>query len=550
MIICTMCGNQNDDSNAFCGDCGKFLEWNGEKVAPPPEVIVVVEEPPPVVEERLTWWQRVRRRIRSWLPERVYVEPQQASGVTTVAAWASTEPVAVPAAQAAGGAAGPPPPPPPGAKAPPPPPGAAKAAPPPPPGAAKAAPPPPPGAAKAALPPPPGKAALPPPPGAAKPALPPPGAAKALPPPPGAAKTALPAAPGAAKAALPPPPGVAKPALPPPPAAAKTLPPPPAVKPPPAGRVAVAEPEAAQPATPVVDPDLVAALAAPVAGFAEARPEQPPELAPAPAIKKTRAIVRTKPTRRLEPGDLVCAVCGEGNAPTRNFCSRCGESLADAGVVRLVWWRRIFRRRKKKLPVGTRPGAKGTREHRSGQALHALRKFRAVVLVVGMLVGMLFVLYPPFRATVIDNATALYRKIVPTMDPVRPSVVQSATASPGHGPNLVVDTYKDTYWITPVGTENPKITFRFDSSVLLRNIIMYSGSADSFAKDGRPSILRVTYNTGKSETVTPQDSSAQQTLQLKNTTLVSSVTLEVVDVYNGTDRNTVAISELEFFALK
>ena len=307
---------------------------------------------------------------------------------------------------------------------------------------------------------------------------------------------------------------------------------------------------AEEPETPAVDPELVAALAAPVAGFAEARPEQPPELAPAPAIKKTRAVVRTKPTRRLEPGDLVCAICGEGNAPTRNFCSRCGESLADAGVVRLVWWRRIFRRRKKKLPAGTRPGAKGTREHRSGVTLHALRKFRAVVLVVGMIIGLLFVLYPPFRATVVDNATALYRKIVPTMDPVRPSVVQSATASSGHGPNLLVDTYKDTYWITPLGREKPKITFRFDNSVLLRNIIMYSGSADSFAKDGRPSIIRITYNNGKSETITPQDSSAQQTIQLKNTTLVTSVTMEVVDVYNGTDRDTVAISELEFFALK
>jgi hypothetical protein len=305
-----------------------------------------------------------------------------------------------------------------------------------------------------------------------------------------------------------------------------------------------------EPATPAVDPDLIAALAAPVAGFAESRPEQPPELAPAPAIKKTRAIVRTKPTRRLEPGDLVCAVCGEGNAPTRNFCSRCGESLADAGVVRLVWWRRIFRRRKKKLPVGTRPGAKGTREHRSGQTRHVLRRLRAALVVLGVFLGLIFIVYPPFRATVVDNVVALYRKIVPTMEPVRPSVVQAISAVPGHGPTLLVDTYKDTYWEAQAGGAKPKITFRFDDSVLLRSIILYSGSADSFAKDGRPSILRVTYNTGRSENITPQDSSQGQTIQLKNTTLVTTVTLEVVDVYNGTDRDTVAMSEVEFFALK
>ena len=45
MIICRMCGNHNDESSAFCGDCGKFLEWSGEKVAPPPEVVVVSKTP-------------------------------------------------------------------------------------------------------------------------------------------------------------------------------------------------------------------------------------------------------------------------------------------------------------------------------------------------------------------------------------------------------------------------------------------------------------------------------------------------------------------------
>jgi hypothetical protein len=294
----------------------------------------------------------------------------------------------------------------------------------------------------------------------------------------------------------------------------------------------------------------VASLAQPVAGLAEARPEQPPELAPAPAIKKVRAIVRTTPTRRLEPGDLVCAVCGEGNAQVRNFCSRCGESLADAGVVRLVWWRRIFRRRPKKFPVGTRPGQKGTREHRAWMTKLSLRRFRAALMALGVILALLYTLYPPFRNTVIDNGRALYRKVVPTLDPVRPSIVQSATALPGHEPKLLVDTYKDTYWAAPMASPRPKVIFRFDESYVLRNLIMHSGSADSFAKDGRPSILRLTYDTGRSENVLPQDTTGAQTIELKNTTLVTTVTVEVVDVYNGTERPTVAMSEIEFFALK
>ncbi|MFD4636425.1 hypothetical protein ACFWN2_03860 [Lentzea sp. NPDC058436] len=500
MIVCRMCGNHNGDADAFCGDCGRFLEWNGEKVAPPPEVIVVVEEPPPVVEEKLTWWQRVRRRVASWLPERVRVEPAR-TGAAAVATWTSEAeppPPATPPPAPPGGPppppGGPPPPPrPPGAAAPPPPPGAK---PPPPPGATPPAPPAPPGAK-------------------------PPGAAP--PPPPGA-----PAPPPATSA---PPPGAATPPPPPPGAASNT--------PPPAGE------DRSRP-----DADLVASLAKPVEGRAEARDEATPELLPAPAVRKTRAIVRTKPSRRLEPDDLVCAVCGEGNSPSRHFCSRCGESLADAGVVRLVWWRRLFRRRTKRYALGTRPGAKGTRSHRSWVVKMTFRRVRATLVLVGLLLTLVYALYPPFRTTIIDNTRALYRKVVPTLDPVRPSTVSSLTALPDHDPKLLVDTYNDTYWMSELGGGKPKITVRFDESFLLRAVIIHSGAHQNFSENGRPSILRLTYNTGKSENVLPVDTRGSQTLELKNATLVTSVTIEVVDVYSGTERQTVAISELEFFALK
>lgn len=32
MIVCRECGHENDDSDAFCGSCGAFLEWAGEAV--------------------------------------------------------------------------------------------------------------------------------------------------------------------------------------------------------------------------------------------------------------------------------------------------------------------------------------------------------------------------------------------------------------------------------------------------------------------------------------------------------------------------------------
>jgi hypothetical protein len=300
-----------------------------------------------------------------------------------------------------------------------------------------------------------------------------------------------------------------------------------------------------------VDPELVAALAQPVSGVAENRlDEKVPELKPAPAIKKTRAIVRTKPTRRLEIGDLVCAVCGEGNLPSRNFCSRCGESLSEAGVVRPVWWRRLFKRRVKRFSAGTRPGEKGTREHRNWLAYLSFRRLRVALVVVGLLAGMVYSIYPPFRETVRDNMIAMYRKVSPRLEPVRPLAVSAQSALPDHEPAKLSDTYSDTYWASQFGGNRPKITFRFSDSYLIRSLIIYSGASDSFMANGRPSILRLTYNTGKTENVLPQDSSRQQTLMLKNTTLVTSVTIEIADVFSGSEKETVAISEIEFFALK
>ena len=35
MIVCTSCSHQNEDDDEFCGSCGKFLEWVGEKIVDP-----------------------------------------------------------------------------------------------------------------------------------------------------------------------------------------------------------------------------------------------------------------------------------------------------------------------------------------------------------------------------------------------------------------------------------------------------------------------------------------------------------------------------------
>jgi uncharacterized OB-fold protein len=45
VIVCKQCGHRNEDSDTFCGSCGKFLEWTGERV------VVAESEPEPPAPE-------------------------------------------------------------------------------------------------------------------------------------------------------------------------------------------------------------------------------------------------------------------------------------------------------------------------------------------------------------------------------------------------------------------------------------------------------------------------------------------------------------------
>jgi hypothetical protein len=60
-----------------------------------------------------------------------------------------------------------------------------------------------------------------------------------------------------------------------------------------------------------------------------------PVVVPAPSAQASTPAPAAKPQelpqpRRLQPGDLVCPECGEGNDPNRKFCARCGTELTNA----------------------------------------------------------------------------------------------------------------------------------------------------------------------------------------------------------------------------
>ncbi len=62
MIVCTNCGNHNEDDDEFCGSCGKFLEWVGERVAAP-VVAAPIAEPEPEVASKVGIVDRVKAAV-------------------------------------------------------------------------------------------------------------------------------------------------------------------------------------------------------------------------------------------------------------------------------------------------------------------------------------------------------------------------------------------------------------------------------------------------------------------------------------------------------
>ncbi len=47
MIVCKKCGTQNAEVDSFCGSCGAFLEWTGERVVTKPRPAAPEPEPDP-----------------------------------------------------------------------------------------------------------------------------------------------------------------------------------------------------------------------------------------------------------------------------------------------------------------------------------------------------------------------------------------------------------------------------------------------------------------------------------------------------------------------
>ena len=321
-------------------------------------------------------------------------------------------------------------------------------------------------------------------------------------------------------------------------------------------------------------PGIAATPAAPETAADGGAPLRTPaeiaELAPQIARAKAVAVTKTAPSRRLQPGDLICGTCGEGNPSTRRFCSRCGSSLIEAVSVRESWWRRLLRRimpRRGPKVVAIDPNAEPRKDGAPAAHLakpgfdlkHAFRRFvrtARVVVGVGLLVGgVLYGVYPPLRNGVnhwVGRVKAdITNDIGSNLSPIHPVNVSANTSAPGTAAMNTSDENLNTYWLASWSSSaEPTLTLDFAHRVTLERMILHSGAGGGgFVQHGRPASLLLKFSNGETQIITPQDTGQQQIFDISHAVAVSSVQITVSGINPGTSGSDVAITEIELFGI-
>ncbi len=310
-----------------------------------------------------------------------------------------------------------------------------------------------------------------------------------------------------------------------------------------------------------------AALIAPV----EEQPASAPaaeEVLPQRVKPRVAPVSKTKPTRRLQPGDLVCGQCGEGNPPVRKFCSRCGESLVAAEVVRTPWYRRLmfWRRGPRTLEAGSRPGREGVKGPKGAALGKQYRRLRAALAALLLFLSLLYLAAPPVKdlvdRTIGRPIIALKDTVVgwfnglsdPFIDvaPVAAVSEPNALEVKDHPASNVIDS-TDSFWAGRFepGEDRPGVRLTFsaaDASNTYETVFITGGGTgedqDAFL---HPKKIRFTYGSSNSETCTlPEASGEPQRCDLTEAVTFTKVTITVLSVFKKQGLDQVAISDIQF----
>ena len=492
MVICTKCGFQNVDDSSFCGSCGSFLEWTGEKIQP----AAPAQEPEPAEPEARRGGLIGQARRTLGMDGKPHDE----------------------VAGAAEGAAS-------GANA---------------------------GVPATSLPVPPAPVA----PGPATPAtvvvsskrVSAPvefGPADQGPASQGAGSTPPPADLWEPSTQFLPRSGDAAPDVP----VARTVEPPP-VRPsppqPPAQRpsapvppVAAVQPGAVQPGA--VQPGAVQPVAV-KPGAVQPRPVPKPaaaiEEAPQPGdVVCANCGTGNEATRRF------CRRCGASLA-------------AMPVVHRVPWWRRLFSRRTRQAaptPAGARPQSvqRDAATSAGGKGGVLLRLF-AVILAGAIAIGAAGLIFVPgARDAVSSEANQIRMAVAPNYVQVHTAGAAVGPSIAGHEAGQAFDGFGNTYWAAPASESQPWIQAGFSPKTNIAKVLVTSGDQADFQAQPRPKRIKLDFADDKnvilySKEFDLQDVKDFQTLDV-DATGVSALRLTVLEVYQSNSGKNVAITEVEFW---
>jgi hypothetical protein len=268
------------------------------------------------------------------------------------------------------------------------------------------------------------------------------------------------------------------------------------------------------------------------------------------------------PSRTINPGDLICGACGEGNPPTRNFCRRCGNTLAEAVVAKVSWWRRLFRSRKKPVAAGTRPGRTGStrsgagagagaRQARSAafSALFFVGRIVAVLAVLGIAVS---VAIPdnPVREKVEDFLGTARDTVAPRFEAVQPAGAAASSEAGGRPAGSAIDGAKNTAWAegAPGPGDGQFLDIAFSEETAVDKVIITLGDKDrpdTFLPHPRPSRVALTFSDGTTADIELKNEAGAQTFDVSAKT-AATVRIQIVSVFAGQQTEDAQIAEVEF----
>lgn len=228
-------------------------------------------------------------------------------------------------------------------------------------------------------------------------------------------------------------------------------------------------------------------------------------------------------------------------------------------VVSLPWYRRFLNRvfPSRRREAGWRPRRVGA-PNVMGMVMRIIRW--AIVAVI-VLAALAFLLRPNFRTTVIDRVTAAVtsvRKIVlPRLDPVHPVGATATSNIPGHGADLAIDTFNNTYWGASTTDHSPTLIVHFAGPVDLADIGFSSGASgtaptDQFLAQPRPHVVHLVFSNGTTADLSlkDEDPKAAKNAQFYSIDAkqVTFVEIHILSMWPtaGPAPTSVAISEVEF----